>query len=123
MGTRGTQPPSTQAEIEGINDLVKNAPEGFEYIEKFFVSCSNKSTEQSTEEVFFECMEDGECDEEELAKYGDIYVQFLRYTTRFFLETKLPAVTPDWEQETERWFGEEGWTWWEFSARILRDYY
>jgi len=124
--TRGQKPPVTRARIEDFKSLVIDPPDGFEYIKKFFTSCTKIQTERTTQEVFFNCVEgDGKCTEEKASQYGAIYAQFFNHTKRFVNKTAFPAaVTPDWwEARGKAWFGEEGWTWWDFSADILKGYY
>ena len=124
--TRGQKPPIARARIEDFKSLVMEPPDGFEYIKKFFTSCIQIQTERTTQEVFFNCIEgDGKCTEEKAAEYGDIYSQFFNHTKRFVNKTAFPAaVTPDWWEARGRvWFGDEGWTWWDFSADILKGYY
>ena len=124
--TRGEKPPIARARIEDFKSLVKDPPEGFEYIRKFFTSCTKIQTERTTQEVFFNCIEgDGKCTEEKASEYGAIYAQFFKHTKRFVNKTAFPAaVTKEWwEKRTSDWFGEEGWTWWDFSADILKSFY
>merc|ERR1719264_293745 len=124
--TRGQKPPIARARIADFKSLIMDPPDGFEYIKKFFTSCIKIQTERTTQEVFFNCAEgNGKCTEEKAAEYGDIYAQFFNHTKRFVNQTAFPAaVTPDWWEARGRvWFGDEGWTWWDFSADILKGYY
>ena len=120
--TRGLTPPVTPIELAGDEKLIRFPPEGFEYIKKFYQSCTTIDEGYTTEEVFANCIkDDGKCTEEELKEYGDIYVQFLKYTKDFFKKTAFPAVLPNWEKDTEDWFGGFGWSWWQVSAQVLKD--
>ena len=56
-----------------------------------------------------------------IEEYGQIYVQFIRYSENFFKESLFPAVNPNWEKDSLDWFEGFGWTWWEVAARILKD--
>ena len=120
--TRGTPLPVTPIELVDEEALVKSPPEGYEYIKKFYQSCTSISDGFTTEEVFADCIkEDGKCTEREVEEYGDIYVQFLRYTEDFFKMTLFPAVNPNWEKDSKDWFEGFGWTWWDVSALVLKD--
>ena len=125
--TRGQKPPIARARIDDFKSLIRDPPEGFEYIGKFFTSCIQiNQTERTTQEVFFNCFEgDGKCTEEKAAEYGSIYAQFFKHTKRFVNNTAFPAAVPEawWDKRTRSWFGEEGWTWWDFSATILKNFY
>ena len=97
-------------------------PTGYEYIKKFYLSCTSISDGFTTEEVFADCIkDDGKCTEREVEEYGNIYVQFLRYTEDFFKMTLFPAVNPNWENDSKDWFEGFGWTWWDVSANVLKD--
>ena len=120
--TRGTPPPVTPITLEDNESLVKSPPKGYEYIKKFYLSCTSISNGFTTEEVFEDCIkDDGKCTEREVEEYGDIYVQFLRYTEDFFKMTLFPAVNPNWEEDSKDWFEGSGWTWWDVSALVLKD--
>jgi len=85
--------------IDEKEALLKFPPKKFEYMQKFYLSCTKINTGFTTEEVFEKCVEaDGpggeKCTKEELEEYGDIYVQMLGYIQQFFKETAFPAVTP-----------------------------
>ena len=126
--TRGRKSPFPRREIPTKEDLVRDPPKKFEYMRKFYHSCTKINSRFSTEEVFEKCVEaDGpggeKCTKEELEEYGDIYVQMLGYIQQFFKETAFPAVTPDWEEATKDWFGGAGWTWDGVAARVLKDYF
>ena len=100
----------------------------FEYMRKFYHSCTRINTRFTTEEVFEKCVEaDGpggeKCTKEELEEYGDIYVQMFGYIQQFFKETAFPAVTSDWEEATKDWFEGAGWTWYGVAAKVLKDYF
>jgi len=120
--TRGTPLPVTPIDLVDEEALVKSPPEGYEYIKKFYQSCTSISDGFTTEEVFEDCVrDDGKCTEREVEEYGDIYVQFLRYTEDFFKMTLFPAVNPNWEEDSKDWFEGFGWTWWDVSALVLKD--
>lgn len=124
--TRGQKPPIATAQIEDFKSLVLDPPEGFDYIRKFFTSCTKIQTERTTQEIFFNCIEgDGKCTVEKVSEYGAIYAQFFNHTKQFVNQTSFPAaVTPEWwERHTRDWFGGEGWTWWDFSSGVLKGYY
>ena len=106
-----------------FGDLVKRPPAGFEYIKNFYKSCTMVGTGWTTEEILLECLEDGECDDQELSGWGRIFPQFLRYLETFVKEVNWPAVTPNWEEETEGLNDGEGWNWWSFTAKVLRENY
>ena len=120
--TRETPLPVTPITLVDEEALVKDPPEGYEYIKKFYQSCTSISDGFTVEEVFADCIkDDGKCTEREVEEYGQIYVQFIRYTENFFKETLFPAVNPNWEKDSLDWFEGFGWTWWEVAARILKD--
>ena len=120
--TRETPLPVTPITLMDEEALMKDPPRGYEYIQKFYQSCNRISDGFTTEEVFEACIkDDGKCTEREVEGYGDIYVQFLRYTKDFFKMTLFPAVNPNWEKDSKDWFGGFGWTWWDVSANILKD--
>ena len=122
--TRGLSSPVTPIQLADDDELIRFPPEGFEYIKRFYQSCTAIEDGYTTEEVFGNCIkDDGKCSEEELKEYGDIYVQFLNYAKVFFKKTAFPAVQPNWEKETENWFGGFGWSWWKVSALVLKDYF
>jgi len=126
--TRGTKGPFPRKQIAEKKVLLKFPPKKFEYMQKFYISCTKINTGFTTEEVFEKCVEaDGpggeQCTKEELEEYGDIYVQMVGYIQKFFNETAFPAVTSDWEEVTKDWFGGRGWTWDGVAARVLKDYY
>ena len=120
--TRETPLPVTPIILVDEESLVKSPPTGYEYIKKFYLSCTSISDGFTTEEVFEDCIkDDGKCTEREVEEYGDIYVQFLRYTEDFFKMTLFPAVNPNWEEDSKDWFEGFGWTWWDVSALVLKD--
>merc|ERR1719509_617451 len=121
--TRGNKLPITRRKNVDFKQLVKFPPAGFEYIQKFYRSCTKIGTGYTTEEVIAQCFGDGKCDEEEIRNYGDIFAQFLLFTREFFNKTMLPAVTPQWEEVTKDIYGGQGWNWWDFSASNLNDYF
>ena len=119
--TFGQTPPVTRIELADDGELIRFPPEGLEYIKRFYLSCTAIEDGYTTEEVFGNCIkDDGKCSEEELKEYGDIYVQFLNYAKDFFKKTAFPAVQPNWEKDTEDWFGGFGWSWWQVSALVLK---
>ena len=75
---RGTNPPPEKEKLVSFENLVKRPPAGFEYIRNFYKSCTMVGTGWTTEEILFECLEDGQCDEQELSDWGRIFPQFLR---------------------------------------------
>ena len=79
----------TSIKLVGGESLVKRLPYGYEYIQKFYQSCTRWISDGfTTEEVFAECIkDDGKCTEDELEGYGNTWVQFMRYTQNFFTET------------------------------------
>ena len=120
--TRGSPLPVTPIILEDEESLVKSPPQGYAYIKKFYQSCTSISDGFTTEEVFADCIkDDGKCTEREVEEYGDIYVQFLRYTNDFFKMTLFPAVNPNWETDSKEWFDGFGWTWWRVAANVLKD--
>ena len=127
--TRGRKFPFPSRKIiDKKEDLVRDPPKKFEYMRKFYHSCTKINTGFTTEEVFEKCVEaDGpggeKCTKEELEEYGDIYVQMVGYIQQFFKETAFPAVTSDWEEATKDWFGGAGWTWYGVAAKVLKDYF
>jgi len=126
--TRGTKGPFPRKVIDEKEVLLKFPPKKFEYMKKFYISCTKINTGFTTEEVFEKCVEaDGpggeKCTKEELEEYGDIYVQMVGYIQQFFKETAFPAVTSDWEEATKDWFGGAGWTWYGVAAKVLKDYF
>ena len=72
--TRGTTPPVAPRRIELYQELVANPPTGFEYIQKFYQSCTEGWPKKTTKEVFSSCM----CTENELEAFGAKYIVFLR---------------------------------------------
>ena len=86
---RGTPSPITPIELADHKTLIQFPPEGYDYIREFYQSCTAIEDGYTTEQVFFaSCIKnDGECTEEEMKQYGDIYVQFFRYTKEFFKKT------------------------------------
>merc|ERR1711971_858838 len=127
--TRGRKFPFPSRKIiDKKEDLVRDPPKKFEYMRKFYHSCTKINTRFTTEEVFEKCVEaDGpggeKCTKVELEEYGDIYVQMFGYIQQFFKETAFPAVTSDWEEATKDWFGGAGWTWDGVAAKVLKDYF
>jgi len=126
--TRGTKGPFPRKVIDEKEVLLKFPPKKFEYMQKFYISCTKINTGFTTEEVFEKCVEaDGpggeKCTKEELEEYGDIYVQMVGYIQQFFKSTAFPAVTPDWEEASKDWFGGAGWTWDGVAAIVLKDYF
>ena len=120
---RGSNPPPEKESLVTFENLVKRPPAGFNYIRDFYKSCTMVGVGWSTEEILFECLADGQCDEEELSDWGSIFPQFLRYTKSFIAEVNWPAVSPGWEAAAEQMNGGEGWNWWEFTAKALRENY
>jgi len=118
---RGVKPPPEKEPLFKFVDLVKHPPEGFEYIKNFYKSCTIVGTGWTTEEILFECMEDGQCTEEELQEWGHIFPLFLKYAKLMLGKARFPAITPNWEQVTSSWNQGEGWTWWNFAAETLKD--
>merc|ERR1719394_1513202 len=114
---------STNEPIVEFKQLIKNPPQGFEYIRKFYQSCTAISTGFSSEEVLMDCASDGVCNDEELELFGKIYIDFFRHMKDFTNKTAFPAVTQNWENVTKDWFGGQGWNWWDFAANILKDNY
>ena len=126
--TRGTTGPFPRKVIDEKEDLLRFPPKKFDYMKKFYLSCTKINTGFTTEEVFEKCVEaDGpggeKCTKEELEEYGDIYVQMVGYIQKFFNETAFPAVTSDWEEASKDWFGGAGWTWYGVAATVLKDYF
>ena len=125
--TRGTRSPVPLKALEPKEDLLKFPPEKFAYMKKFYLSCTNINSGFTTEEVFAKCTEEegpggAKCTEDEVREYGEIYVQMLRYTQRFFKEAAFPAVTENWEEETKN-AGGNGWTWEGMSAYVLKNFF
>merc|ERR1719394_682782 len=114
---------STNDPIVEFKQLVKNPPQGFEYIKKFYQSCTAISTGFTSEEVLMDCASDGVCNDEELELFGKIYIDFFRHMKDFTNKTAFPAVTQNWKNVTKDWFGGQGWNWWDFAANILKDNY
>merc|ERR1719495_607965 len=121
--TRGQNPPPEKEPLVSFVNLVKRPPPGFEYIKNFYKSCTMVGTGWTTEEILFECMMDGHCDEEELSDWGKIFPQFLKYAKAFLAKAYFPAITPNWEELTRDWNDGEGWTWWNFAAQTLEENY
>jgi len=126
--TRGTKGPFPRREFDEKEDLLKFPPKKFDYMKKFYQSCTRISTGFTTEEVFEKCVEaDGpggeKCTKEELEEYGVFYVQMVGYVQQFFNKTAFPAVTSNWEEATKDWFGGAGWTWYDVAALVLKDYF
>jgi len=126
--TRGTKGPFPRKVIAEKEDLLKFPPKKFDYMKKFYLSCTKINTGFTTEEVFEKCVEAGgpggeKCTKEELEEYGDIYVQMVGYIQQFFKETAFPAVTSNWEEATKDWFEGAGLTWDGVAARVLKDYF
>ena len=121
--TRGSKIPPVAEPLMDLEQLVMNPPAGFDYVKKFYQSCNNISTEHTSLEVLFACTSTGDCSEERLARSGQVYIDFLRYLETFVNATAFPAVTPNWEEATSGWFGGLGWTWWDFAANTLKDYF
>ena len=120
---RGSSPPPEKEPLVSFENLVKRPPAGFQYIRNFYKSCTMVGTGWTTEEILFECLEDGQCDEQELSDWGRIFPQFLRYAFSFVKEVNWPAVTPNWERNTAEMNEGEGWNWWTFTAKALRENY
>ena len=120
---RGSSPPPEKEPLVSFGNLVKRPPAGFEYIKNFYKSCTMVYTGWTTEEILLECLKDGECDEQELSGWGRIFPQFLRYIDTFAKEVNWPAVTPNWEEKTAGLNDGEGWNWWSFTAKVLRENY
>jgi len=121
--TRGQNPPPEKEPLVSFVNLVKRPPPGFEYIKNFYKSCTMVGTGWTTEEILFECMMDGHCEEEELSDWGKIFPQFLKYAKAFLAKAYFPAITPNWEELTRDWNDGEGWTWWNFAAQTLEENY
>ena len=107
--TRGTISPVSVKPLESKEELLKFPPKKFEYMKKFYLSCTNINAGFTTEEVFAKCTEEegpgGErCTEEEVREYGEIFVQILSFVQKFFKETAFPAVTENWEEKTRNSF-------------------
>ena len=120
--SRGNSPPIR--ELKDEKTLIKFAPEEFEYVEQFYRSCTDISDGYSAEEIFASCIRgDINCTEDGLKQYGGIYVNFLNYAKEFFKKTEFPAVNPNWQRDTEDWFGGFGWSWWDVSALVLKDHF
>ena len=86
---RGTSPPPEKEPLVSFENLVKRPPAGFQYIRNFYKSCTMVGTGWTTEEILFECLEDGQCDEQELSDWGRIFPQFLRYKLSLSFSTIL----------------------------------
>ena len=126
--TRGTGSPVPLKPLESKEELLKFPPKKFEYMKKFYLSCTNINAGFTTEEVFAKCTEEegpsGErCTEEEVREYGEIFVQILNFVQKFFKETAFPAVTENWEENSKFLFGGNGWTWEAMSANILKNFF
>jgi len=126
--TRGTKGPFPRKVIDEKEDLLKFPPKKFDYMKKFYLSCTKINTGFTTEEVFERCVQpDGpggeRCTKEELEEYGDIYVQMVDYIQKLFKYTAFPAVTSDWDEASKDWFGGRGWTWDGVAAVVLKDYF
>ena len=120
---RGSNPPPDKEPLVSFKRLVKRPPAGFKYIKNFYKSCTMVGTGWTTEEILFECMEDGVCTEKELQDYGRVFPQFLAYITATVKKALFPAVVPNWEEMTKDWNGGVGWTWWDFAAETLKENY
>ena len=120
---RGSSPPPEKERLVSFENLVKRPPLGFKYIRNFYKSCTMVGTGWTTEEILFECLEDGQCDQQELSDWGRIFPQFLNYSISFIKEVNWPAVTPNWEENTAEMNDGEGWNWWTFTAKALRENY
>merc|ERR1711934_528093 len=55
--TRGSKSPFPRREIPTKEDLVRDPPKKFEYMRKFYHSCTKINSRFSTEEVFEKCVE------------------------------------------------------------------
>ena len=95
--TRGTKSPVPLKALEPKEELLKFPPEEFQYMEKFYLSCTNINSGLTTEEVIAKCTDEegpngARCTEEEVRVYGEIFVQMLRYTQKLFKEAAFPTV-------------------------------
>ena len=113
--------PKTNEPLLTLKQLVKNPPEGFEYVKTFYQSCTRISTGFTSEEVLYTCTAGGDCSDEKLEPFGRVYKDFITYLKRFITDTKFPVATPNWENVTQAWYGGQGWNWWDFSSGIIRD--
>ena len=112
--------------IDSLEELVKQPPEEFKYVKKFYQSCADVPTGFTSEEVLAECMKDLICTDEELvdiagAGAARVYKDFIRHIKEFVNKTAFPVATPDWQEETKDLFGGKGWNWWDFASNIIRD--
>lgn len=123
VANRGSSVPPAKEDTLTLEQLVRNPPEGFHYVNKFYESCNSVSDSNTASEVLLDCMRDGACAEEELAEKGQVYVDFVKELKNFANKSAFPAVTPDWEQVTGHWFGGQGWNWWDSAAYIMKDYF
>jgi len=123
VADRGKAVPPVKQPLLTFEQLVENPPQGFDYVKRFYTSCTGITTQYSSSEVLFGCTQDGDCTEEELLKHGRVYVDFIRKLKIFATKTAFPVVTPNWEEKTSEWFGGQGWNWWDFAAQIYRNYF
>ena len=123
VAKRGSPVPPAKQDVLSLEQLVKNPPQGFEYVKKFYESCNSVSSSISSSTVLFGCMEDGVCTDSELGIHGKIYVDFVKALKEFVNLTNFPAVTPNWEEVTSDMFGGQGWNWWDFAAEIMKDHF
>ena len=125
--TRGTKSPVPLKGLQPKEELLKFPPEKFDYMKKFYLSCTNINAGFTTEEVFAKCTEEEgpggtKCTEEEVREYGEIYVQRLQFIQKFFKEAAFSAVTENWEELTKNAEGKDK-TWEGMSAYILENFF
>ena len=96
-----TSPPKVE-DMDSFLDLVRNPPEAYGFVKKFYRSCTNIYTGFTTEQVLLECIKDGQCNDEELETYGFIFKDFFKDLNNIANFTEY-----------------SGGAWWDLAVKVL----
>ena len=117
---RGKKVPFSREDISvDLVDLISTAPKEYSFIKEFYDSCLSITKQFSTSQVIEYCLGDDDCQEEELQKFGQIYVEFLNKIKEIARNGAWPVLTENWESLEDNF----NFDWMRFSERLLLNEY
>ena len=120
--------PYTRKPIEtNLKELIENAKGRFGFLKGFYNSCVSIVQGIPTEDALTSCLaDDGQCTDRELKSLGggsNVLNDFRDVANVFIYNTSWPTLTPNWEEESKKFWGGEGFSWERQSELILQQEY
>ena len=98
---RGKEFPYSREDVSvDLPKLLKNASEDYNFLKRFFDSCLSvtEQSQFSNREVLTYCLQDEDCRDEELKKFGTIYLDFKNKIEKLANLGGWPVLTENWEE-------------------------